>query len=486
MLASVMLFAMTLSSCNDFLTVEPTNSANASGAVATVADAQISMNGIMGMMTSSSFYGRNFILYGDAKGGDLTIYAAGRGSDALYTFNHTATSSNYSGFWTHGYDLLLQVNTLIKNIDAVEAAGTEEDFSFVKGQALTLRAMYYFDLVRLYGLPYNYKKTGYGVPNILEPIDVNSQPTRATVEENYKQIVSDLEQGATLLSGNKSPQDGYIGYYANKALQARVRLYMEDYSGALAAAKEIIESGKYQLYTPANWVDSWSTQFGSESIFEIGMTAEEDDLGTSSLGYYFMRYGQKKNAMGWFLASDYFLERLNEDLTDVRWGVMDYDEYWSDTKTERKGACYKYMGGVDLPGDGKATSTAVNIKLIRLSEIYLIAAEAALHTSNASDAAEYLNAIRQRSPQLAPATAETISDDMILSERSKELFGEGQRFFDMIRLNKTIEFNDDFQNVPVSQREKTIDRTFNKIVLPIPQSEINANPAMESQQNDGY
>lgn len=99
--------------------------------------------------------------------------------------------------------------------------------------------------------------------------------------------------------------------------------------------------------------------------------------------------------MGWCLASDYFLNRLGEDETDVRWGIMDNDEYWVDNEIERKGACYKYMG-------------------------------------------------------------------------------------------RTIKFNDDFQDIPVSYRGKTIDRTFEKIVLPISQDEINANSALESQQNPEY
>ena len=190
--------------------------------------------------------------------------------------------------------------------------------------------------------------------------------------------------------------------------------------------------------------------------------------------------------MGWFLASDYFLSRLNEDPTDVRWGVMDNDEYWKDTDIARKGACYKYLGGVDFAGDGKETYTAVNIKLIRLSEIYLIAAEAAYKLSGATDsqALYYLNAIRERSVGLTPLTTMTIDD--VLNERSKELFGEGHRFFDMIRCSKTIEFNDDFQGVPVSRRDKTIDETFNKIVLPISQNEINANPVLKEQQNEAY
>lgn len=481
---------LAFASCDDFLNMQPTNSGNADQAVGTVADAEVVINGVMSGMTSYAYYGRNFFMYGDAKGGDLTIYAAGRGLDALYSFNHTATSNSYSGFWSQIYYCVLQVNTLLGNIDKLEAAGSAEDFSYVKGEALTLRALFYFDLVRLYGLPYNDDKTAYGVPNVTEPLAAGAQPTRATVEENYRQIVQDLEEGASLMASDKDARDGYVSYYANIALLARVKLYMEDYDGALAAAREIIADGPYKLYAPDEWVASWSKQFGSESIFELGITTEESDLGTASLGFYLMRYGQVKSAMGWFLASDYFLDRLGEDETDVRWGVMDNDEVWVDSKgtVERKGACYKYMGGTALQGDGKATNTAVDIKVIRLSEIYLIAAEAALHASapDREAAAAYLNAIRCRAPQLAPATAATVSDDLILDERSKELFAEGQRFFDMMRLNRTIEFNDDFQNVPVSQREKTIDRTFPKIVLPISQDEINANPALASQQNPGY
>ena len=260
---------------------------------------------------------------------------------------------------------------------------------------------------------------------------------------------------------------------------------MERYSEALATAKEIIESNKYDLYEPDEWVDSWRKQYGDESILELGIDTESD-LGAYSLGFYYMCYDRVTGADGWFLASDYFLNRLGEAPDDVRWGVMDVDEQDYYHGTGRMGACYKYTGSVNLQGDGKETATAVNIKVIRLSEIYLIAAEAALQSGDKEAAADYLNEIRKRSPNLAPATKETVNLDMILDERSKEFFGEGHRFFDMIRCNRSIEFNDDFRNVPISQREKVIDRTFYKIVLPISQDEINANPALKNQQNKGY
>ena len=86
-----------------------------------------------------------------------------------------------------------------------------EDFSEAKGQALTLRALFYFDLVRLYGLPYNYNKTSYGVPNVTEPLTVNAQPTRATVEENYRQILQDLSDGAALLCQEEDKAERICG-----------------------------------------------------------------------------------------------------------------------------------------------------------------------------------------------------------------------------------------------------------------------------------
>lgn len=476
------ILALGLFSCKKILDVKPTNQVNANASIKTPADAQIMINGIVRSMSSSDYYGRNFILYGDAKGGDMTIPSQGRGNDALYTFNHSATSGSYSGYWSQIYFSLLQVNNLLQNIDQLEAGGAT-GYSSYKGQALTLRAIMYFDLVRLYGKPYDLDKNAFGVPNITTPLSSSAQPLRNTVNENYTQILSDLKTAAPLLGKAKS--NGFVNYYGNLAMQARVYLYMKDYPNALKAAEEIITSNVYTLYTNVAWVDSWKTQFGSESIFEIGVYPLEGDLGSGSIGAYQRKKGDGGSAiLGWFIASDYFLTRLKEDAADVRWGVMNDDEI-STGANPRKGALYKYSGSISLAGDGKATATAVNLKLIRLSEIYLIAAEAALPT-DALKAATYLNAIRKRAPNLAPATAATVTVDMILDERSKELYGEGHRFFDMMRLNKSITFNDEIIGISVATRPKTIDRTFFKTLLPISQGEINANPGIKAQQNPQY
>ncbi|WP_443939245.1 RagB/SusD family nutrient uptake outer membrane protein [Pedobacter sp. MW01-1-1] len=475
------LIVLSLSSCEKFLDKEPTNAADSDEAVKTPNDALVMINGIMRNMTSSEYYGRNFMLYGDVKGGDMTIFSQGRGSDGLYVFNHTATAGSNSSYWSRIYYCIRLTNSLLANIEKQEAAGVT-GFSTYKGQALTLRAMMYFDLVRMYGKAYTDDKDSYGVPNITVPLDASAQPLRATVAQNYTQILSDLKVAAPLMSKTKT--GGYINYYGNLAMQARVYLNMNDMPNALKAAEEVITTGGYTPYTNANWVDSWKTQFGTESIFELSIFPLEGDLGAASLGYYLRRKGDGGGTvLGWFMGSDYYLSRLNQDPTDVRWGVLAADE----SSATHKGALYKYSGSVSLAGDGKATNSAVNIKVIRVSEMYLIAAEAAFLTDK-TKSATYLNMVRKRAPALAAATAATVTIDMILDERSKELFGEGQRFFDMIRLNKSITFNDEFGAliIPATNRPKTIDRTFYKTRLPIPQDEINANPGLKPQQNTGY
>jgi starch-binding outer membrane protein, SusD/RagB family len=134
------MLALGLFSCKKTLDVESTNQVDASTSIKTPADAQIMINGIMRSMSSSDYYGRNFLLYGDAKGGDMTIPSQGRGQDGLYTFNHSPSTGSYSGYWSQIYFSLLQVNNLLQNISQLEAAGAT-GYNSYKGQALTLRAI---------------------------------------------------------------------------------------------------------------------------------------------------------------------------------------------------------------------------------------------------------------------------------------------------------------------------------------------------------
>lgn len=483
-LSVLSLFAFT--SCNKFLDMKPSNSTDSEGSISTVTDADVAINGLIRQMLGASLYGKNIFLYADAKGGDLSVVSSGRGNDALYTFEHSASSGSYSAYWSEGFRCIAQINNVLTSIDKAEKSGSIENFSNEKGQLYTYRAMIYYDLVRIYGKDYSYDKSALAVPLVTEVLASNAKPSRATVQDIYTQIVSDLTTGAGLLS--KTLKNGFATYWSNRALMARVDMSMQNYSDALTLCKEIIAGGKFKLYANADWVGSWAKQYGSESILEFTVNETEADLVKSSLGITMARKGDySKMAPGYFVASDYWLARMKEDASDVRWGVMSYDEI---SKT-RMGACYKYLGGVSMTGDGKASGTAVNIKLIRYSEIYLIAAEAAFRTGNKSatdGAAYYLNQIRKRSPNLAQATESTVTLDMIFSEKSKEFLGEGLRYFDRIRINDTIVYNDIISGgegeLPHPFRESTIDRTFFRTILPISDSDIITDGNLV--QNPGY
>jgi len=486
--------ALIITSCDDFLDVKPTNQADAKSSIGNVSDAQVMMNGLMRGMVSSNYYGFYLFLYADSKGGDWCIGGRGRGYDQLYIFGHTPLSNSYSGMWNTMYNCLAQTNNLINNIDVLIEDGKGSDaLNHIKAQALTARAIHYYNLVRLYGKPYDMDKGSFGVPLVTEVLDASAQPTRASVEQVYTQIVADLAAAVPLF--NKTQKDnGYINYDACIAMQARVHLQMQNYSAALTAAEEIINSGRFTLYTNDNWVSSWSRQYQSESIFELNISPTEGDGGRGgSLGSLIALTEDYSGLTAWnyYLASDDFLARIEEDPEDVRLGLMGRDEKSlegaSGRVPDRKGCCYKYAGGIGAPGDGKSTATAVNVKVIRLSEVYLIAAEAALLSSNRTKAAEYLQAIRKRSPNLEPATDANISLKMIQDERSKELFAEGQRFFDMMRWNETIVYSSDYwAQSPVTTRPESINRTYFKAILPISTDEINANPALKDQQNPEY
>lgn len=135
----------------------------------------------------------------------------------------------------------------------------------------------------------------------------------------------------------------------------------------------------------------------------------------------------------------------------------------------------------------KNNQTANNLKIIRLSEMYLIAAEAALKKSAAdkNTAANYLNAIRKRSLSLAPAQAnDSQLEDLILKERRKEFLCEGHTYFDYMRLGRTVRYDQTLFPIGPEGRSLAIDWNYYKCVMPIPIYELLANPNIV--QNKDY
>ena len=156
----------------------------------------------------------------------------------------------------------------------------------------------------------------------------------------------------------------------------------------------------------------------------------------------------------------------------------------------------KQMYGTDkvwinkFPENSQGEMRLNNVPLLRLSETYLIAAEASAKLNDKAAAAKYLNAIVQRAnPKATPVSEADATVDRILVERRKELVGEGHRFFDAMRNNQTIvrytdEAKKGYHYTLTTPDSRKFDRTYFRIVLPIPRGETNVNRKI--QQNPGY
>src|SRR5690606_13736822 len=97
-----------------------------------------------------NYYGRNFPLYADAKGGDYTIVSQGRGYDYIYVFNHSESSNNYSSIWSQEYNCIAIINDLLAQIEKSRKEGNTEKFNSIISQILKAIGYIYVDLVRLY------------------------------------------------------------------------------------------------------------------------------------------------------------------------------------------------------------------------------------------------------------------------------------------------------------------------------------------------
>ena len=107
----------------------------------------------------------------------------------------------------------------------------------------------------------------------------------------YNQIIADMNQGISMLSNNpRTGRTSTLNNTAAKALLARVYLYKEDWANAEALATEVINSGEYTLVSNGNYLSSWSSDYSSESIFEIAMT-ENDNRGSDALGRMYIVEG---------------------------------------------------------------------------------------------------------------------------------------------------------------------------------------------------
>lgn len=489
-----------LSSCvNNWLDQTPADGIDAETAIQSSSDLESVRTGLYAAVKGNGslvdYYGRLMFVYGDMRGEDVQYeYNAGSGRAEFYYYMTYSTADDFgtsSAVWQTPYVVIARANRVIEAAESGQLSDAEEaqtEIAQYNAEAKVLRAMALFDLTRIYGKPYTMDQgASLGVPIVTSPIEASEKPARATVAECYTAIEKDLNDAVSsgaLMTQNNEDSKGYINIWAAKALQVRVYMTKGDWQNALSIAEDIITNSPYSLWTSDEYADAWSETSATHSkeiMFELLMNDQTDWTDREGIAYLYsdaagVGYGD-------VIITKSFSEMLTSDPQDVRNNV-----FLEPQSSESPYTGYKvYINKMPaVNGDPRYA----DVPVLRLSEVYLSAAEAAFQSNNHEKAANLLNEIiRNRTTDDSKlVTAANITLDRIYTERRKELVGEGQRYFDVLRRGETVvrytSDEDRGWHDVLNQDARTFNRESKKALPLIPSSEMNANPNMV--QNPAY
>lgn len=460
--AAAILSAAALTSCEGYLDTLPSDSLNADDAITSLQDVETALNGAYYNLKSSSYYGNDFVARAEVGGEDIqTISQGGKRTENFYRFAHRQNNSP-SGLWSIPYMIINRTNVLLKSIDEGKIESGKE-LNNAKGEALALRALSHFNLLITYAKPY-FVENGQTLGVVLAKSIIGPEelPTRSTVADGFSMVIEDLTNSLELI--DTEVKDGRFNSWAVKSLLAKVYLYKRDYDKAFNFAKDVIENSPYKLIEHDEYLAAWKGRYTTESILDIEIS-DLDAGNREMLGYVVDPKGYAAVS-----TTKEFEDLLNEEKNDIRAKLL--------TKASEEGRFYinKYPGINGKPAVN-------NIRVIRLSDVYLMAAEAALEKKSKDQASadKYLNAIRERA---IPGTKRVeATKELVLKERRKELVMEGHRLYDILRLGIEVTRKGGYHflnNVDLISPSYKDFRT----ILAIPQSEIDVNPNIK--QNEGY
>lgn len=466
---SAMILLTGLGGCKkDFLEVAPTTAIGAKEAFSSPEKIAAALTGIYDLSTTGA-YKYNMILNNDIKGGDvLLVSGAGNYNRFVngYQFIENPSSVEPSDYWTIGYRIIANANQFELNIPTAPLSDAQKTAYLAETRAL--RAESYFTLIQWYAKPYTLDPEALGVPLLTAPVGPNDPLVgRAKVKEVYALIVSDLLFAEANIPASKTS----IFRMTKGAIQgflARVYLTMGNYPEASKYAK-LARAGK-PLGNAASLLagfraptSEWIYALNSRTDDNSGFITVNSFYDPFDIGYSSFRVND--NFFNSFAANDIRREQFNVD------GVIG----------ERRGPEGYLINKFDF-----ASSPAQDQVIIRSSEMYLIEAEAEARIGGANETAAKaaLLAIQARAGvATTPSTntgAALIAE--IMTERGKELYGEGFKFFDLLRTKTPVTRATGVGHWAIVNFQPGD----NKLVLPLPLTELNANPVLKAQQNPGY
>jgi len=369
----------------------------------------------------------------------------------FYNYSLTNINGEVSSLWTSPYTSLYVVNAVISGVSG-NAAMSPAFQTQITAEMGVMRALYYFNLVNLFG----------GVPLATTTnYQVNAVSPRASADSVYAQVMTDLTNAQQNLSASY-PSPGHYRpcQLVATAFLARVYLYQQQWQNAYNAANTVISSGQYSLVTDPNQV---FLDGSTEAIWQVpatgpnAVTAEAEIFIPQSSGTI-PNYPLTTWLVNAFEPGDL---RMQDWLGQV---IVNGDTLYYP---------YKYK---NVNPTGNATTE--DYMILRLAEQYLIRAEASAELGNGAAALADVNTVRARAG-LAPSTANPGSQAAVLAaimhERQIELFTEwGNRWYDLKRTGAAAS---------VLGTEKT-GYTANAALYPVPLTQLQDDVNLK--QNPGY
>lgn len=460
MILCLSLFAV---GCNDWLDVQPKSQVKEEDLFGSESGFRDALTGIYALMGRVETYGGNSTMgFMDVLAQIYTKVAYEYENAPLYDYKEDHVKGIVDTMWSTHYNAIANCNYLLQNIAKKGSVMSERVRSVVEGEALALRAFVHFDLLRGYAPSYKMGKDEPAIPYVREV--TNKPVAQSTVAQVLEYIIADLKAAQALLKpidpiGPSFAEyedkleygmDEYItdegfwlyrksrlNYYGITALMARVYLYQENKTDALACAKEVIDSKRFEFMS-----DSINKVSSYRNLSYIEKLARHEYI--SSLYVYDLKEGRSDMFFKTSAAYECVIAKQRKALIYSGMG-LDLDvrsKNWFETPAGSSTEYVnKYMKGTQIP-------------LLKLSEMYLIAAEA-------SGDIRYLETLRaNRGYATDPLPAGANLQEEITKEYQKEFIAEGQLFYYYKRLNMTT--------LPITAT--SMNRA--TYVLPVPENEL--------------
>ena len=462
-------------SCDSWLEVKPYDQIAEGELQKSEEGYQKMLNGIYIDLNSDALYGQTLsVEMIEVMGGAYTIGTDnsvwGNYKDlSSYQYNTEYWRDRLDQTWNKAYALILNCNKILETIDGNKNLFTDGSYYIIKGEALALRAMLHFDMLRLFGPVYSKDSDKKAIPYYTK--QTNSPEPILTAHEVMEKITTDYEDALNYLANDpvktegtmmSSTEDGSsnflryralrLNYYAVEALMARAYLYMGNKTEAFKYATDVIKTADQNIFpfVDKNLVIGSPADpdriFSSEVLFALTNTSR------GTIHKNFFDPSRLPNYV--FRMDDSMMSNLVYGGAATTGGYQDdyrYRACWMATGSNRY--FYKYS---DMVANGSIQNTM--IPMVRLGEMFLIAAES--QSGDLKAGVQYVNALRRNR---GVASLTTLTPDLLKYEYIRELYGEGQLFYLYKRLNSDI-----ITSATSSKNPKASDLIF---VVPLPDTE---------------